>query len=72
MEIAQHIAGAAQRALFTLDMEDGHWRFGRNPLDATINVVIEHEVADAKNLRLLQLFDQRNEVGSVHGVVLSR
>ncbi len=72
MKIAQHIAGAAQRALFALDMEDRHRRFGRDPLDATIDVVIEHQIADAENLRLSETFDQRNEVGGVHASSLSR
>ncbi len=64
LQVAQHIAGAARRAGFAPDAQDRDRRLGRHALDLTVDVVIEHHVADAQDARLLQAIDAGDEGGA--------
>ncbi len=63
MQIAQHVAGAAEAPLLALDMQDRDRRFRRNAFHPAADVVIEHDVADAENTRAAQGLDQGDGVG---------
>jgi hypothetical protein len=43
--VARHIGRPAEHNLLGLMMKDRNWRFRRNPLDASIDVLVEHHVA---------------------------
>ncbi len=63
VKVAHHIAGAAQCPRFPLNPQDRDRRLGGNPLDLTVDIMIEHDVADTKHTRVAKTFDAGNRRG---------
>jgi hypothetical protein len=40
-----------------IEADDWHWRFGRDPVDASDDEVIEHDIADDENRRIREALD---------------
>ena len=72
VQIAQHVAGAAQAQLLALDMQNRHRRLGRNALDLAADVMVEHDIADAEDARVAKTRDESNEIGVRHAPLLWR
>ncbi len=64
-EVAQHVAGAAQALQLALDAQNRDRRFGRDPLDLAIDVMIQHHVPDAQHAGRFQALDMRKQVAIV-------
>ena len=58
-QVAQDVAGTAQRLHFALDTQHRYRRFGRYPGHVAIDVMIQHHVADAQDTSRSQAVDMR-------------
>ena len=53
--VARNIGGAAQHGLFRLVLKDRDGRFRRDPVDLSVDELVEHHVADDENFRAAPL-----------------
>src|SRR5262249_51656919 len=67
---AQHVAGAAECARLALDPEHGNRCLRRDSLDAAIDVMVEHDVAQADQARRRQLLDEGDQVRIDHAPLI--
>jgi hypothetical protein len=54
-DVPRNIRGAAQHGLFRLVLKDRNRRFRRDPLDLSVDELVEHHVADNKYFRAAPL-----------------
>ena len=72
LQVAQHIPGAAERARLAFDPEHRNRRLRRDPLHAAIDVMVQHDIADADQACRPKLLDEGNQVRIGHAPLIGR
>ncbi len=62
-DVAGHVRGPAKPELLAVELHDWDRRFGRNPRDASVHEVVQHQVADNEDGPAGHPVEQRVERG---------